>query len=91
MNIDSVPFDKMREYIKQGYERGGVITISWHLNNPLNNKNAWDTTHGGVTAALPGGVANDIYNSWLDRVADFTLSLRGTRERIDPGFIQAIS
>ncbi len=84
VNIDSVPFYKMRGYIKQGYERGGVITVSWHLNNPLTNKNAWDTTHGGVSAALPGGVANDTYNAWLDRVADFMLSLKGPKNELIP-------
>ena len=25
----------MKKFIREGYERGGVITISWHLNNPL--------------------------------------------------------
>src|SRR6188768_3133889 len=34
-NIDGVPFDKMRQYIIDGHQRGGIITISWHLNNPL--------------------------------------------------------
>src|SRR6476661_9697 len=35
INLDSVPFNKMKQFIKDGYERGAVITISWHLNNPL--------------------------------------------------------
>src|SRR3982750_84952 len=30
VNIDSVPFDKMKDYIKKAYELGGVITLSWH-------------------------------------------------------------
>src|SRR5665647_2432709 len=38
VNIDSVPFDKMRGYIKTVYARGGVITLSWHLDNPLTGK-----------------------------------------------------
>src|SRR4051812_23079482 len=29
-NLDSVPFGKMKQYIRQAYARGGVITISWH-------------------------------------------------------------
>src|SRR2546430_759984 len=29
-DIDGVPFKKMRELIKAGYQRGGVITFSWH-------------------------------------------------------------
>src|SRR5438105_468457 len=34
-NLDGVPFKKMRQFIKEGYERGGVITISWHARSPL--------------------------------------------------------
>src|SRR3954467_10443824 len=40
LNIDVVPFDKMRSYIQQGYSRGGVITVSWHLDHPVTGKNA---------------------------------------------------
>ncbi|HEX2606405.1 MAG TPA: glycosyl hydrolase [Flavisolibacter sp.] len=83
-NLDSVPFDKMRHYIQQGYQRGGVITISWHLDNPLNGESAWDTTHGGVAAALPGGSKNELYRSWMDQVAGFLLSLRGQKGEYIP-------
>lgn len=84
LNIDKVPFSKMRKYIQQGYQRGGVITMSWHLNNPLTGKSAWDTTHGGVAAALPGGAANTTYNEWLDKIAAFTLSLKGSKGELIP-------
>ena len=84
LNIDGVPFDKMRQYIKDGYKRGGVITMSWHLNNPLTGKSAWDTSHGGVAAALPGGVANKTYTGWLDKVAEYALSLKGDRGELIP-------
>lgn len=84
LNLDGVPFDKMRHYIQQGYQRGGVITMSWHLNNPLTGKSAWDTTHGGVAAALPGGSANATYNTWLDKIAAFTLSLKGPKGELIP-------
>jgi hypothetical protein len=75
-NLDSVPFAKMKEFIKQGYERGGVITISWHFTNPVTMKNAWDTTHA-VQAILPGGNKNELYKKWLDKLAAFMQSLKG--------------
>src|SRR5665647_603202 len=34
-SLDSVSFIQIAEQIKAHYRRGGVITISWHLNNPL--------------------------------------------------------
>jgi mannan endo-1,4-beta-mannosidase len=76
-NLDSVPFDKMRAFIKQGYEKGGVNTISWHGDNPVNGESAWDTTHGAVQSILPGGKQHELYKNWLDRIADFMLSLKG--------------
>lgn len=77
-NLDGIPFNKMREYIREGYEREGVITISWHLRNPFNLKSAWDTTHGSVGAILPGGAKHELFKSWLDKVAVFMQSLKGS-------------
>ena len=76
-NLDSVPFDKMKDFIRQGYERGGVVTISWHGDNPLNGESAWDTTHGAVQSILPGGAKHELYKSWLDNIAAFMLDLKG--------------
>lgn len=84
INIDSVPFDKMQQFIRTGYDRGGVNTISWHLDHPVTRKNAWDTTHGGVAAVLPGGSAHELYLSWLDKLAAFALSLKGSRGELIP-------
>jgi mannan endo-1,4-beta-mannosidase len=76
LNIDNVDFTRMRGWIQQGYRRGGVITISWHADNPLTGGNAWDTT-GAVASILPGGARHAQYLRSLDRVADFIGSLRG--------------
>jgi Glycosyl hydrolase family 26 len=84
VNLDSVPFDKMKKFIRAGYERGGVITISWHLNNPLTGKTAWDPAPGTVSAILPGGEKHDLYKSWLDKVAAFMLDLKGSKGEYIP-------
>ena len=76
-NLDTVPFDKMKNFIREVYERGGVNTISWHNSNPVSGKNAWDTTHGGVSAVLPGGSKNELYKDWLDKLSAFMLNLKG--------------
>jgi mannan endo-1,4-beta-mannosidase len=75
-NIDGVDFGRMRGWIAEGYRRGGVITISWHMDNPLTGGNAWDTT-SAVAAALPGGARHAQLVQGLDRVAEFLGSLRG--------------
>jgi hypothetical protein len=40
-NLDSVPFVRIREEIVKQHERGGIVTISWHLRNPLLGTTAW--------------------------------------------------
>jgi hypothetical protein len=77
INLDSVPFDKIKLFIAAIYDRGGVITISWHLNNPLTGKTAWDPEPGTVSSVLPGGKENVLYTSWLDKIAAFLVSLKG--------------
>lgn len=84
VNLDGVPFDKMKQFIKEGYQRGGVITISWHLNSPLTGKPAWDPSPGTVAAILPGGEKNNLYKSWLDKVAAFMLDLKGKNGELIP-------
>jgi mannan endo-1,4-beta-mannosidase len=76
VNIDSLPFDKMRGFIKTAYQRGGVVTLSWHLNNPLTGKTSWDPAPGTVASILPGGVKNELYKRWLDKVAQFIVTLK---------------
>jgi mannan endo-1,4-beta-mannosidase len=84
-NLDGVPFDQMKKFIREGYERGGVQTISWHARSPFGYPNgAWDTTHGTVTSVLPGGVNHTMYKEWLDAVASFLGSLKSSQGKPIP-------
>ena len=75
-NIDNVSFDKIRQEIIRQYHRGGVVTISWHLDNPLTGGDSWDVAAGGVvTSILPGGEYHEKFITWLQRAADFLNSL----------------
>ncbi|CEA16909.1 hypothetical protein ING2E5B_2181 [Fermentimonas caenicola] len=75
-NIDNVSFDKIRQEIIRQYNRGGMITISWHLDNPLTGGDSWDVATGGVvTSILPGGGQHEKFLMWLQRAADFFNSL----------------
>lgn len=60
INIDSVDFGNMRNWIKQAYKRGGINTISWHMDNPVTGGDSWDNTPA-VAAILPGGEKHDFY------------------------------
>jgi hypothetical protein len=85
VNLDSVPFEKMRSYICSAYENGAAITISWHLNNPVTGKSAWDPSPSNtVQSILPGGEKNELYKNWLDKVAVFFKNLKGKRGEYVP-------
>lgn len=76
-NLDSVYFDDMRHHVQQTAERGGVSTFSWHGNNIATGGNAWDCQQDTVVRSiLPGGEHHQRYLDWLDKVADFFLSLQ---------------
>jgi alpha-galactosidase len=75
-NLDGVPFELMRTEIANQYRRGGVVTISWHAQNPVTDKNAWDPSGHAVKEVLPGGSRHKLMMKWIGRVADFLLSLR---------------
>jgi mannan endo-1,4-beta-mannosidase len=76
-NIDNVSFEKIRQEIIHQYNRGGMITISWHMNNPFTDGDSWDIkTEGVVSSILPGGKNHEKFLGWLQHAADFFNSLK---------------
>ena len=76
-NLDGVPFDKIRKESVAQYERGGMVSFSWHADNPLTGKDAWDVSDSTVVrSVLPGGANHAKFIAWLDRVADFLNSIK---------------
>ncbi len=74
-NLDSVDFALMSELIRQAHRKGGIVTISWHPNNPVTGGTAWDPTPV-VPEILTGGSKHDIYRAWVKEVADFMKALK---------------
>lgn len=66
---------QLRRWILEGHARGGVITLAWHMPNPVNDTDSWNTERA-VEAIVPGGRLHDDYRSKLDVVAAFLNSLR---------------
>ncbi|HEX8460845.1 MAG TPA: glycosyl hydrolase [Segetibacter sp.] len=86
-SLDSVDFMQIAEQIKAHYKRGGIITLSWHVNNPLTIKlpaadrkikpTAWDVSSNKVVASiLPSGENHVLFNAWLEKLASFFLGLK---------------
>jgi mannan endo-1,4-beta-mannosidase len=75
-NLDSVPFKYEIEIARKVHSYGGLLTFSWHLNNPLTGGTAWDVSSDKVVESiLPGGTQHEKYMQWLDKVAGFFNSL----------------
>ena len=81
-NLDGVDINLMRKEIINQYNRGGVVTLSWHCYNPLSDRHAWveDSLRAveskTVANILAKGETHDKFISWLDRIADFINSLK---------------
>ena len=75
INLDTVAFALIRDHIKRIHEMGGIITMSWHLDNPVSLGDSWDTT-SAVSAVLKDGPERDKYEGWVERLADFLNSLK---------------
>ncbi len=74
-NLDGVPFSQIKSLIIAVYERGGINTISMHLDNPVTGNHAWDTTPA-VAQILPGGTYHERFLRTLDLIAEFMKDLK---------------
>lgn len=71
---------KLREWILEGYARGGMITMEWHMANPVTGGSFYDTTRV-VEHIVPGGSHHAAYIAKLDTAAAFFHSLRAADGR----------
>ena len=76
-DINQIPFTTQSKLIREAYERGGINTFCWHMNNPATLKTSWDTTTVTLKQLLPGGSHHEVYLTWLDRAAKYLSSLKG--------------
>ncbi len=76
-NLDQVSFDKIRQEIIAHYNRGGVISISWHVDNPLTGGDSWDVHDSTVVASiLKGGPNHEKFQGWLNNLAEYLTTLQ---------------
>jgi len=74
----------MKQYIEESHARGGITTISWHFDNPATRKSAWDNTPGAAKTVLPGGENHQKFTIWLDKAANYLLSLKDKKGKNIP-------
>ena len=77
VNLDKVSFDRIRREAVAQYGRGGMVSFSWHLDNPQTGKDTWDVSDSTVVRSiLPGGANHEKFIGWLDRAADYMNSIQ---------------
>lgn len=84
-SLDSVFFENIRKGIQYADKLGGINTISWHFTNALTGGSAWDVSSKETVASiLPGGAKHEIYLLYLNKLADFMLSLKTEEGKFIP-------
>jgi len=73
----------LAKHITKAYNRGGISTASFHMDNLLTGKGCQDTTQI-VNKLIPGGSLNENYKQVLDNVANFCFSLKGKNGELIP-------
>jgi hypothetical protein len=77
-NSDSIPFDSIRKRMIETFDRGGINTATWHMNNPVTGGTAWDNTPA-VGQILPDSSLEESYKELLTHLAGFMESLKNSK------------
>jgi mannan endo-1,4-beta-mannosidase len=62
--------NRLLSYSREAFDRGGILTYSWHAFNPLTKESFYDTTNA-VYSILPGGAHHEDFKTSLDQLASF--------------------
>jgi beta-mannanase len=75
-----------RRVIIEAYDRGEVITMCCHLNNPHTGGDSWDNNSNDVVKSIltEGHATRTKYLTWLDRCAEFANNLKGSDGNLIP-------
>ncbi len=72
--------EALRKNIEAAYNRGGVITIAWHFNNPVSDNGFYwkdSVSAPAVKMIIPGGSHHEKYKAILQDIAAFAHSVKG--------------
>jgi mannan endo-1,4-beta-mannosidase len=78
---------QLQKTIADTYDRGGVITVSWHFNNPVSATNFYwndSTASAAVKYIIPGGSHHEKYKQILKTIADLVNSIKGKDGKLVP-------
>ncbi len=74
-NLDTVSFALIKQQTIEVDQLGGIISFSWHADNPVSQGSSWDTTPA-VHKILYDKKINAKFNLWIERLSRFFKSLK---------------
>lgn len=84
-SLDDVDFKQIHDQIVKFNKENGIITLTWHLDNPATGGDAWDVSSKEVVKSiLPNGQKHDVFNERIGLLADFLLSLKDDDGQLIP-------
>ncbi len=69
-----------RKIIADTYNRGGIVTVSWHFSNPISKGGFYwvdSVSRPAVKYIIPGGAAHGEYKKILNNIVTFVKSVKG--------------
>ena len=81
-NLDNVNFAQIQQWIRDTYQRGGISTISWHMDDPVSGNSSWHK-ESVVEHIIPGGKAHQKFKQFLDQFARFNAELKVSVDGIE--------
>ena len=77
----------VRKVVEDTYDRGGVVTLAWHFNNPVSLGGFYwkdSVSLPAVKYIVPGGEANGKYKEILRSIGEWAKSARGKDGKLVP-------
>lgn len=94
LNINRIPFDKMREIVKYADKNGQVIMFCWHVDNPKTYKKgakyptgtSWDNSDNTVVREIltENSELNRVFKTWMDNLAEYIYTLKDDNDEPIP-------
>jgi mannan endo-1,4-beta-mannosidase len=79
--------ERLRKIAADTYNRGGVITIAWHFNNPVSPGGFYwkdSVSKPAVKYIIPGGEAHSLYKEILRGIGEWANSTKGKDGKLVP-------
>lgn len=76
----STYLSQLRNTVQDTYNRGGVVTLAWHFNNPVSAGGFYwkdSVSLPAVKYIIPGGKAHGTYKSILQKIGEWAKSTKG--------------